>query len=221
MRTRALLRRIGLGAVWDAEDVGTERQWKPMVRKMLHLDEESSWRTSMAGKSSLLLYSEVKEGLQREWFLMNHRAWVSRMVRMRMGAGVLEAHRGRFSRVSRHNRVCRWCGEGCVEDAVLFLDSCPRWEARRSSLWEDVVVADSGAKVRMMASSCRERAVWLLRGGDVNLRSVVLKALGAWYGERERLERSSRAHSARSVGVPRRPVRLVMRRRSDGCFSVP
>ena len=62
--------------------------------------------------------SLLKSGLQKGWFLSNHRVWVSRWVRLRIGGGALEVHRGRFSRTPRCDRVCRIV---CAGGAMLTL----------------------------------------------------------------------------------------------------
>ena len=211
-RTKAVLDRIGLATVWASEDVGTDREWKRMVRRLLHLDEEICWRHSMMRKSSLAGYCRLQQDLRKGWFLSNHRAWVSRWVRLRAGVGVIEAHRGRFSRTARCHRVCRFCSDG-VEDLFHLLDGCSRWRDHRSRLWQLVETADPGARSRAMTWSRTGRIVWLLRGGSVRTRDAVLKVVGGWYREREVVGRNNKADAARRSAPARRPVRLIMRKR--------
>ena len=139
-----MLQEIGLGNVWKNEDVGEEKDWKRLVRKMMGEEEQKQWRSCMGGggkkraKVKLLRYMKMKKVLRKEWFLELDRSWVRRWVRMRAGVARLEVEMGRHRGVWRRGRVCRWCDRRKVEDVVHVVDECEYWKKERKGIWAGI-----------------------------------------------------------------------------------
>jgi hypothetical protein len=185
VETARLLREMGMGEEWDLEKVGGEREWKAMVRGMVQGREEDRWRVAMTKKVTLESYVRVKPRLKAEWFLGEGRVWVRRWVRLRAGASCLEVVAGRRRGVARDKRVCGWCG--VVEDERHFLDVCKRWASVRREAWETVRLWDEEGVKRVAGWGSQARVDWLLGGGSAKTRRMVVKLVGAWVAQREKV----------------------------------
>ena len=77
-----------------------------------------------------------------------------------------------------------------MEDEVHFLDVCPRWGKRRNAMWE-VLRKGDGRVVGSVAGWDRSSRVdWLLEGGcSVRTRAVVLRSVGEWLFDRQKVGR--------------------------------
>jgi hypothetical protein len=174
------------------EAVGDMKGWKAMVKAMMQEREEMRWRQEMVEKSTLERYMRVKGSLKAEWFLGEARVWVRRWVRLRASATCLEVSDGRRRGVFRDKRVCGWCDGGKVEDEEHFLEGCPsqRWARHRKGVWDEMREGDSQAVKRIEMGGREERVDWMLAGGcSVRTRGTLLKRVGAWVAEREKVGR--------------------------------
>jgi hypothetical protein len=185
VETARLLREMGMGEEWDSEKVGGEAGWRVMVRGMVQGREEDRWRAAMATKVTLEGYSKVKLQLRAEWFLGEGRCWVRRWVRVRAGASCLEVVAGRRRGVARDKRVCGWCE--VVEDERHFLDVCKRWGSARRQMWESLRLWDEKAVKTVAGWGSQARVDWLLAGGSPKMRHMVVKLVGGWMAQREKV----------------------------------
>jgi hypothetical protein len=187
VETRRLLVELGLGELWETEDVGEEKGWKAMVRGVMQEREEMRWRKSMVGKTTLERYMRVKTTLRKEWFLGESRVWVRRWVMMRASATCLEVTVGRWNRVRLEERVCGWCESGEVEDEEHFLDGCEGGKRMRGETWNEMRVGgDEQAVKRIEGCGREERVDWVMKGGcSVRTRGILIKAVGRWLFGRE------------------------------------
>lgn len=181
--TKRVLEEVGLGWVWENEEVGEEKEWKRVVRRAVGEYEEREWQGRMVGrgvgkaKVKLDMYVRVKKELKKEWFLEMDRAWVSRWVRMRAGVSRVEVEMGRYRRVRRGDRVCRWCGKGKVEDVVHVVVECERWKEKRRELWGRVMKDDEVWGRLVRGKGRREMVECLLKGGGRKVRDGVMKGV--------------------------------------------
>jgi hypothetical protein len=125
--------------------------------------------------------------LRVEQFLGENRCWVRRWVRLRAGASCLEVVAGRRRGVPRDRRLCGWCEGGLVEDELHFLDVCKRWKRERRALWESLRLEDEEVVKGVAGWSSQERVDWLLSGGSPKTRPLLVKLVGSWMAQRERV----------------------------------
>ena len=96
-------------------------------------------------------------------------------------------------------RDMRMCGCGKeVEDEAHFLDGCERWEKERKALWAGLMEMDACMVRRLLGGSRRDRVGWLLGGGGTGpMRQFVVREVGKWLAERERVGRRERGARGR------------------------
>ena len=95
--------------------------------------------------------------------------------------------RGRWRGVPRHQWVCEWCGLGLVEDERHFLDVCESWASERRGLWKSMTEVDKRAVGFVDGWPSHARMDWLLEGGSVRTKVVVVRKVGSWLAKRETL----------------------------------
>ena len=166
VETRRLLEEVGLGDLWETEEVGSERGWKALVRGVMQEREELRWRQGMVGKTTLERYMRIKTTLRKEWFLSERRVVVKRWVRLRASGSCLAVSVGRRRGVKREDRVCGWCSQDVVEDEDHFLDECRKWRGRRGKMWDEMRIGDKTMVKRIEGCGREERVDWMLRGGS-------------------------------------------------------
>lgn len=194
VETKRVLEELGMGVVWEKEDVGDLEQWKTRVKRMIWGREELRWRGRMIGgggmkvKTSLERYMVIKKKLRAEWFLGESRVWVRRWVRMRGGVQELEVSRERGRR-ARRKRVCYWCKLGCVEDENHFWGECEKWEKQRTALWKELGNLDKRTIGDVVGWNVEKKVDWLMMGGNKKVRMRVLKGMTRWMYEREKMGR--------------------------------
>ena len=194
VETRRVLEELGMGDVWEGEDVGELQSWKKRVKRMIWRREELRWRGRMMGgagtnaKTTLERYMRIKQKLRPEWFLGESRVWVRNWVRMRGGVQELEGNRERWRRV-REKRVCYWCKEGCVEDERHFWGDCDKWKTWREELWEELWELDKEVVGGVMGWCMEDSVDWLMKGGTKKTRMKAMKGMTRWMYEREKMGR--------------------------------
>ena len=60
---------IGLGHIWDSEEVGSEKDWKRLLKASIQAREEKDWIVEMVQLSKLRTYRRVKLTLEKEEYL--------------------------------------------------------------------------------------------------------------------------------------------------------
>jgi len=60
---------IGLGHIWDTEEVGSENDWKSLIEASIQAREEKEWITEMRKLPKLRTYQQLKFVLEREEYL--------------------------------------------------------------------------------------------------------------------------------------------------------
>jgi uncharacterized protein YhaN len=169
VRTKNLLVELGLGEEWETEEVGSEKQWKRLLKAMMQHREEREWREGMltggrggVPKTKLARYMRIKTKLQKEWYLREDRVWVRRWVRLRAGVEEIEIERGRCKGLSRGKRICKFCDSGEVEDEEHFLDRCGRWKEGRQELRRRLIEVNLRRWRVATSWSSMERTDWIL-----------------------------------------------------------
>jgi len=191
-QTREILRRLGIGGIWENEQVGSHGEWKEKVRVLMSREERRRWREGMMGgkkgaKIKLSAYCRIKEKMQKEDYLGERREVVSRMVRLRAGVLSLEVETGRRYGHPRWERTCRWCGEGEVEDEVHLIDRCEAWKTQRARMWEAVREKDERQWWRVLGMSACDRVLWIMK----------VVGEGGWGGVRKALDNIIRRRESR------------------------
>ena len=212
VETKRLLCGLGLGEVWLSGRVGSDRQWKALVRALVHEREEMRWRRELASKSTLARYARIKDRLVPEWWLGESRVWVRRWVKLRASASCLEVTTGRYRGVARAERVCRWCKGGYVEDEEHFLDGCKWWRKERRPVWDAMRVGDESYVKKVEGWTRVERVDWMLMGGcSVRTREILLREVGRWLFRRERYGKvavAAREAEMRALAAMRKARRM-------------
>ena len=106
-----------------------------------------------------------------------HRVWVGRWVRMRAGVARIEIEPGRYRRVWRGDRVCKWCKRGEVEDLVHVVAECGRWGRERREMWDRVMQDDEKWGRAERGKGAEERVQCLLQGRGKKVRRGVLQGM--------------------------------------------
>jgi hypothetical protein len=189
-QTRKVLLELGMGEVWEKEEVGEKREWGRRVKKAMEVRSLREWRDGLAKKGKLWLYRQVKVEPKKEYYLRGWRKRVARMVRLRAGVAALQVELGRRWNKRRVERICKECDQGKVEDEIHFLVECPKWAKHRGRMWELVREGDKKEWGRAIAMGGEGRAVWLLKEGGVERGKEVGQMLETWVREREGKETS-------------------------------
>ena len=175
VETKRLMVELGLGDVWESEDVANQGNWPRLVMGLIQKREQIAWWESMAGvgrrkgKTKLLRYSRIKTTLRAEWFLRENRTWVRRWVKLRAGVENLEVEMGRWKGTARCDRVCRHCRNG-VEDVDHFLDKCDAWSDGRGEMRMRVRQGNEKRWAVALYWPTEARVDWILRGGSAGKR---------------------------------------------------
>jgi hypothetical protein len=200
VETKRILESLEMLEVWENEDVGSVKEWKTMVMRMMNVHEEMKWKRSMlvqvggkGSKTTLARYMRIKTELREEWFLSLNKIWVKRWVRMRGGVSEIEVSKGRRrggkKKLRRDQRKCCWCKEGAVEDDEHFWGRCEKWKEWRMRMWKKVEDYDVVMMRKVSGWGEEKRMDWLMKGGQGIMRECVLKEMMRWLRERERLGR--------------------------------
>ena len=213
VETKRLLEKIGLGERWEDEKIGSMREWREMVKKMVHYDERIEWRKKMGGKITLNRYMRVKEDLKKERYLKENRLWVRRWVRLRSSTETLRVREGRMKKEMRCDRICECCEAGKVEDEAHMMDECERWNGERERMWRQLEEYDDSL-VRIVRGWSRERRVdWMMEGGNKKFYGYIMKWMGRILYSRDAFIMNKRKLP---VGLAkRREKRRARRRRKE------
>jgi hypothetical protein len=186
LETKLILKKIGLGYKWISEEVGEDREWRRLVKGMIHAEEERKWKRGMLEKPKLRRYLRIKGFLRKEWFLTENRWWVQRWVRLRAGVARLQVETGRYTGAMRCDRICTMCNSGVVEDEEHCLDECVAWKEHRRLLWEKMAGVDP-MRVRTVGGwGVQERVDWMMKGGQGRMRIGMMKGVSRLLCVRER-----------------------------------
>jgi len=104
---------LGLGDVWDSEDVGDNQTWRATIFAAIQEREEQVWKAEMAKLKNLRCYkASMKENLHKEDYLSIEAVQSRRAIsRLRLGSSELAMVEGRRKRIKRQKRICRYCLE--------------------------------------------------------------------------------------------------------------
>jgi hypothetical protein len=181
VRTKEILVELGLGEEWETEEVGSEKQWRGLLKAMMQHREEMRWKDGMltggkggAPKTKLARYMRIKTTLRKEWYLREDRVFVRRWVRLRAGVEELEVEQGRSKGLSRGERICKFCDSGEVEDEEHFLERCGRWKAGREELRTRIKEANLRRWRVATSWNSTERTDWILQGASAGARKVTV-----------------------------------------------
>ena len=126
------------------ECVGCEQQWREnapinLARAKQTLIDQFTvcWKEEIACKSKLKLYSHLKTqwGLEPYIKVNLDKEKCSLLCGVRTGSLPLMVETGRFQNLPRHQRICKLCDGGNVENELHFLFGCKTLENIRINLY--------------------------------------------------------------------------------------
>ena len=114
---------IGLGHIWDSEEVGSENDWKNLLKARIQAREEKEWLEEMAQLPKLRTYRKLKLVLKKEDYLTTilDREERRRMTALRGGTHPLRIETGRWRGELLEHRTCTFCAKGEIEDEAHVL----------------------------------------------------------------------------------------------------
>ena len=185
---------IGLGHIWDSEEVGSENDWKNLLKARIQAREEKEWLEEMAQLPKLRTYRKLKLVLKKEDYLTTilDREERRRMTALRGGTHPLRVETGRWRGELLEHRTCTFCAKGEIEDEAHVLLCCSTYERERSELYRSVQ-SSTNYDLRVMSSDRELALKLLLAGGCLQRRkrlfvqSEVAKFVAAMFRKRTRL----------------------------------
>ena len=104
---------IALGHIWDTEEVGSENDWKSLIKASIHAREEKEWITEMRKLPKLRTYQQLKFVLEREEYLetISDSEQRRRVTALRGGTNSLRIEVGRWKGESLQDRTCTLCAK--------------------------------------------------------------------------------------------------------------
>ena len=185
---------IGLGHIWDTEEVGSEKDWKSLLKASIQAREEKEWITEMSLFPKLRTYRKLKFVLEREEYLetVTDREERRRMTALRGGTNPLRIEIGRWKGEQLQDRTCTLCAKGEVEDEAHVLLDCSTYERERSEMFSKIQTV-TNYDVKSMRGE-QEWALQMLLGEGCSQRrkrlyiqSEVAKFIAAMFRKRNRL----------------------------------
>ena len=87
-------------------------------------------------RPKLRTYCKIKKDLKFEPYLQTyHRRAIPELAKIRGGSNRLRIEQGRYEKEQVHERVCRLCASGSVEDEAHFMLQCPFYGDLRDVMW--------------------------------------------------------------------------------------
>lgn len=177
--TKLLLEQLGLGHVWQSEDIGVSKVvWMSQVKKAIQDREQKEWQLEIQHKPKLRLYSKLKTKLEFELYLDHSNPWSRRLFTMlRGGTNRLRIETGRYKKEPLHQRTCNIClSSNQVEDEAHFLLECGMYKVLRERMFEDIFQI-TGLNIGLVMEN-RDWVLDVLLGqGLVDLRPDILKTV--------------------------------------------
>ena len=128
------LNRIGLGYIWDLNEVN--ESILPIFRKRLVdiFRQECSEKFNNCSKG--LLYKHVSTEFCLQSYLKKavDNQYLKDIARIRLSSHRLNVETGRYQNIDRRNRLCTLCNLEDIEDEFHFILKCPHFEALRKAL---------------------------------------------------------------------------------------
>ena len=113
--------------------------WYNKLRKRIQEIEEKEWLTTINNKPKLRTYKTFKSKLQLEQYLSleNNKEGRYILTRIRSGTNELRIETGRHQKPieKEHERVCRSCMSGEIEDERHFILDCTSYEHLREEMY--------------------------------------------------------------------------------------
>ena len=125
---RDLLYDLGLNFVWNSQDASTISI--DIIKTRITNQYFQTWSTAVQECEKLCIYYRVKHVFEYEKYL-NFCNDVQLLARLRSGTLKLNVETGRYSNISREQRLCNCCNMGVVEDVYHFILICPAYRSIR------------------------------------------------------------------------------------------
>ena len=111
-----------------------------IILKKLKQSFKTSWQAVLSSSSKLDTYCTIKSTFSKEPYLDIVKTYTDRvsLTRLRISAHNLEVEMGRRKRISRTDRICRWCnlslGAKNLENETHFINDCDLYARPRQNL---------------------------------------------------------------------------------------
>ena len=139
------LNSIGLGFKWVNEQVGSEKEWKILIKGTIQARDEKEWLAEMKRKDKLRIYRTLKFELKKEEYLDTIMDNEERrmMTALRSGTNALRIEVGRWKKEKIEERTCTLCANGDTEDEPHALLRCSTYERERRLLYKNVLTVSN------------------------------------------------------------------------------
>ena len=98
-----------------------------LIKERILDQYKQSWYSAINNSQRLISYCRFKHDFKLETYLdvIQDNKFKIALSRFRLSSHNLEIERGRYTNVSRADRICRMCNSGFVENEYHFLLVCP------------------------------------------------------------------------------------------------
>ena len=129
-----------------------------VLREKLKEKHVTQWHREASTMNKLELYRSIKQEYGLEGYVqMKYITTKQRSVIAAIRGGILpiEVEKGRWRGIPRHERICKQCTHGCVEDTQHFLLECPHNQQERSLLMAQIQGLCSNVTVENLLANTR------------------------------------------------------------------
>jgi hypothetical protein len=190
-RTKALLEQLGLGNMWQSEQIGVSQGgWMSQVKAVIKDREQRLWRLEIEHKPKLRLYRTLKTELEHEVYLEHDNYWWRRLFTMlRGGTNRLRVETGRWEQETLNKRICEIClSRDQVEDESHFLLDCVVYKEIRERMFEEIFqVTEHQFDLRLMKDNRTWQLDVLIGHGLTKCRKEILKAVMKYVAKASRI----------------------------------
>lgn len=133
-KVKKLLESNGFAEIWIYPNSVIHNVFIPVLRQRLMDTYNVSWREGMEACSSLSLFRNIKTSYQPAPYLYKvlNRKYRSAIAKLRLSSHPLFIETGRYTGISRVNRICSYCELNDIEDEYHFVLKCSKYQFLRN-----------------------------------------------------------------------------------------
>ena len=139
-RVRDILIELGLGEIWETQEIGDLKTWNWKVKSEMALRERRNWLQRVMVKDKLRTYRTIRTDLRFEEYLTLVPSFPQRreISKLRCGTNELQMEQGRWMKQPETERSCVLCFGAGVEDEIHLLLDCAAFNDLRSLMFKSI-----------------------------------------------------------------------------------
>ena len=129
----------------------------------------SQWEARVECNSKLGVFRIIEKKFGYEEYLndVNNFFWRRELTRLRISSHKLLIERGRYCKIERDQRICRYCNRGEIENEIHFVLNCTLYDQLREQLLKKEIEKWKSGN-RMNAPNQEHIFAYLIKQGNVN-----------------------------------------------------